>query len=200
MFKTIKRVGILGSYRLARDLFFSRIAYPGVRLIRMPWYIRGARYIRFGDQFTSGVGLRVDAFGEGRDQIVFGSSVQVGDYVHIAALQSVIIEDNVLMASKVYISDHDHGTYRGLGPQVTLPTHIQLEKPLQVNPVLIKKNVWLGEGVCILKGVTIGENSIIGALSVVTKSIPPNCIAIGSPARVIKRFDFSLQGWVTVSE
>ncbi len=55
------------------------------------------------------------------------------------------------------------------------------------SPVVIGNNVWLGRRVMVLKGVTIGNNSVIGAMSIVTKSIPPNCIAVGIPAQVILR-------------
>lgn len=57
----------------------------------------------------------------------------------------------------------------------------------KTNPIKICKNVWIGSSVVILPGVSIGENTIIGAGSVVTKSIPSNCIAIGNPCRVIKK-------------
>jgi maltose O-acetyltransferase len=56
-------------------------------------------------------------------------------------------------------------------------------------PILIEENVWLGYGAIVLKGVTIGKNSIIGAGSVVTTNIPANCIAAGNPCRVIKQHD-----------
>ena len=54
-------------------------------------------------------------------------------------------------------------------------------------PVIIEKNVWLGVNVTVLKGVTIGENAIIAACSVVTRSIPPNAVAAGVPAKVLKK-------------
>lgn len=195
-FLIVRRYGMFGSLRLARDVVASRLFFSKVRLIRFPWYIRGAQYINFGVGFTSGVGLRADAFGLHENQIVFGRNVQVGDYVHIAAMASVTIGDHVLMASKVYISDHDHGTYREMGGGVTLPGQLQIEKPLQVAPVKIGRNVWIGENVCILKGVAIGENSIVGASSVVTKSVPADSIVAGNPARVLKRFDHALSSWV----
>ena len=65
-------------------------------------------------------------------------------------------------------------------------------------PVHIGDKVWVGESVCILPGVTIGECSIIGAGSVVTKSIPPYSIAVGTPAKVIKRYNFDTRSWIKV--
>jgi lipopolysaccharide O-acetyltransferase len=65
-------------------------------------------------------------------------------------------------------------------------------------PVRIGQRVWLGEGVSVLKGVTIGDGSIIGAGAVVNKDIPPNCIAVGVPARIVKRFCAETGSWESV--
>lgn len=192
----LKRYGFFGALRLGRDLLMSRLLFSGVRLIRSPWYIRGAQHIVFGADFTAGVGLRADAFGEGDHQIVIGNQVQMGDYVHLAAVESVIIGDHVLMASRIFISDHDHGCYCGSGEGVTRPDELQSERELQAAPVKIGNNVWIGENVCILKGVEIGKNSIIGASSVVTRSIPENSIVAGNPARILKRYDETSASWI----
>lgn len=196
-FKTLRRYGFLGSLRLIRDIFLSKFISSQVRLIRYPFYLRGKSFIEFGKGFTSGVGLRIDAFGQKPKQVIFGSNVEVGDYVHIGALECVAIGDNVLMASKIYISDHDHGIY--VGQNISPAQQIQSEKTLQISPVVIGNNVWLGENVCVLKGVQIGENSIIGASSVVTKSIPANSIAVGAPAKVVKQYSATLNEWVPVN-
>jgi len=63
------------------------------------------------------------------------------------------------------------------------------------SPVKIGKNVWLGEGVIVMPGVTIGDGSVIGAHSVVSKNIPPACVAVGTPARVVKKYSFEKKCW-----
>ena len=110
-----------------------------------------------------------------------GGQIKIGDYclispgVRISAQQSIHIGNNVMFAANVYVSDSDwHGIYNRIRP-------FRCTKP-----VVIDDNVWLGEGVIVNKGVHIGANSVIGAGSVLTKSIPANVIAAGNPARVIK--------------
>jgi maltose O-acetyltransferase len=80
-----------------------------------------------------------------------------------------------------------------LGPNVQLltPTHpveadLRLEKWEAARPITISANVWLGGGVIVLAGVDIGDNTVVGAGSVVTRSLPANVVAVGSPARVIR--------------
>ena len=88
----------------------------------------------------------------------------------------------MLMASRIYISDHSHGEINS--EALMLP---RLQRPLvSKGPVIIEDNVWIGEGVCIMPGVTVGRNSIIGANAVVTKSFPANCVIAGIPATIIK--------------
>ena len=62
-------------------------------------------------------------------------------------------------------------------------------------PVVIEDNVWLCEFVSVLPGVTIGKGTIVGANSVVSKSLPPNVIAVGSPAKIVKKYNFTTQKW-----
>lgn len=184
-------------------LFFCRVitffVFSDSRLIRIPFFVRGRGLINFGRGLTTGVGCRFDAFLSGVDseiKLSFGNNVQVNDYVHIAAIEKVVIGDNVLVASKVFISDHNHGCY--LGVEQSDPLTPPVERPIVSSPVIIEDNVWIGEFVSILPGVTVGKGSIIGANSVVSRNIPPYSIAVGSPAKVIKRYDFVCKQWIKV--
>jgi len=122
-----------------------------------------------------------------------GKNVQINDYVHIGAAESLIIEDNVLIASRVFITDHNHGSYSNFLQDT--PYSIPIERRIVSLPTKIEENVWIGESATILPGVTIGKGSIIGANSVVTKNIPPNSIAVGIPAKVIKTFNDEYKIW-----
>ena len=143
----------------------------------------------------TGFNCRIDAYTESNKKFVIniGTNVQINDNVHIGAVESITIGDNVLIASKVFITDHNHGNYSG--DKQDSPKSIPQERLIHSKSVNIERNVWLGEFVAVLPGVTIGEGSIIGTMSVVNKSIPPYSIAVGSPARVIKKYNFDKKEW-----
>lgn len=152
--------------------------------------------MRIGEGLTTGVNVRLDAFGlRGSPPVLcIGCHVQINDSVHIGAIEQVVIGDHTLIASRVFISDHNHGNYQ-IRDSASAPDIPPAERPLSSKPVHIGRNVWLGEQVCILPGVTIGDGVIVGANSVVTHDIPKNSIAAGNPARVIRVFDASSQTW-----
>jgi lipopolysaccharide O-acetyltransferase len=196
----VRVYGWVGALRLARDWAATRVSMPQARLVRRPVYIRGRRWISIGPAFTTGPGLRLDAFpsdSAAGPVLTIGRDVQVNDYVHIAAVKSVTIGDRVLIASKVFISDHNHGSYKGATGQ-SHPAQPPASRTLHVAPVLIDDDVWIGEFVSILPGVHIGRGSVIGAQSVVTRDVPPGCVAVGNPARVIRRFNFDTSSWEPV--
>jgi acetyltransferase-like isoleucine patch superfamily enzyme len=195
----LKRYGLLGCLRLFFSLIYTKLFFKNARLIRLPFDIRNRKHIEIGDGLTAGFGCRIEAFpqkNEGGKILMFGANVEMNDYVHIAAGEKIIIGNDVLIASKVFISDLNHGSYKG--KECDSPLSIPNSRRLSTEPVIINDNVWLGEGVCVMAGVTIGVGCIIGASSVVTKNIPDYCIAVGSPAKVIKQFDFDKKEWLFV--
>lgn len=120
--------------------------------------------------------------------IYIGNHCYLGYYLTILAAADVVIEDWVLMASHIMISTENHG----INPESELA---YMEQPLTAKSVRIGEGSWIGEKVCILPGVTIGKKCIIGASSVVTKTIPDYCIAVGNPAKVIKKYNFEKHQW-----
>jgi lipopolysaccharide O-acetyltransferase len=199
MFKlisTISRYGLWGSLVLLKNLILTRIYFSSARLVRSPFRIRGRRFIQFGKRLTTGTDCRLDAFSsDNKICLKLGDDIQINDAVHIAAVNSVTIGSRVLLASKVFISDHNHGSY-GRDNTHTSPMIPPVERVLSSAPVIIGDDVWVGEFVAILPGVTIGKGAVIGTMSVVTKDIPEYSIAVGTPAKVIKQYDFEQKKWV----
>lgn len=179
------------------SLIHTKIFFKKARLIRMPFYLRGKKRFKYGKGFTTGYNCRFEVFdvhNRNSETLVVGENFKIGDYVHIAAGEEISIGDNCLIASKVYISDISHGDYSE-DPESSSPTTPPDERPLNTNPIKIGDNVWIGDNVCILPGVNIGNGCVIGANAVVNKDIPDNCIAVGIPARIIKKYDISSKSW-----
>lgn len=183
--------------RLCWYLFRTKLIDRKVRLFRFPLVIRGRKYIDFGEQLTTGVGCRFDCYpGDKPDEvkIQFGKNDQINDYVHMVGMDKITIGDSVLMASHVFISDNSHGSYKGdeFDSDPLIPP---TQRDYRTAPVKIGNNVWIGEGVIVMPGVTIGDGCVIGAHSIVCRDIPAYSIAVGSPAKVIKQYNFDSKHW-----
>lgn len=198
LYKLITSYGVLGFARLTFWLIITKVLYRPARLIRLPIHVRGRPCIRWGTGFTTGVGTRIDALGDlDQVQVRIGENVQLNDYVHIAAIECITIGNDVLIASKVFITDHNHGIYSGLSPHSD-PAIKPAFRALASAPVVIEDRVWLGEHVCVLPGVRIGQGSVVAAGAVVTRDLPANVMAAGVPAKVMKRYDGEAAIWVNV--
>jgi len=121
-------------------------------------------------------------------RLTIGDGTYIGNFAHIYCTSKIEIGQNVLFADRVYITDNLHSYQDIHAPIIAQPI-------LQLNEVYIGNGAWIGENVCII-GANIGKQSVIGANSVVTKSIPDYCVAVGSPAKIIKRYSFDQQAWL----
>jgi len=117
--------------------------------------------------------------------IIIGNHCSIGEYNHITACNKITIGDGLLTGRFVYIGDNAHGGLSWEESSVP-PINRQLRSKGEVK---IGNNVWIGDKATILGGVTIGDNVIIGAGSVVTHDIPSNSMVAGIPARVVKSLD-----------
>lgn len=129
---------------------------------------------------------------ENSKKIIIGEGTQIGSYNAFAAMNNLTIGKFVLFASYVTVTDHSHN-YEDIN------TPIMFQGSASKGPVIIEDNCWIGFGSHILSGVKIGKNSVIGANSVVTKSIPPFCVAAGSPAQIIKEYNSKTKSWEKVN-
>ena len=114
------------------------------------------------------------------------SRVGIGNVI----IGPVTIGDNVIMAQNIVASGLNHGY-----ENIHLPIS---EQPVSMAKITIEDDCWIGANAVITAGVTIGKHSIIAGGAVVTKSIPPYCVAVGNPAKVIKQFNFEKNAWERV--
>lgn len=123
-------------------------------------------------------------------ELIIEDGCTIGHFNHIYATNSIVLHKNVLTADKVYISDNLHGY-----EDINIPI---LKQPIvQKEAVEIGEGSWIGENVCVI-GASVGKHCVIGANSVVTKDIPDYCVAVGAPAKVIKKYDFHEHKWKKV--
>ena len=143
------------------------------------------QYVSFGENCSIGKDCFIGCWDEYAGikllpKLIVGNRFYVRERMTILCAGSIVIGDAVTFAGNVLLTNENHGT----DPL----SESYLDNPLDVADVVIEDGVWIGENVCVLPGVTIGKKSIIGAGSIVTKSIPEYSIACGNPCRVIKKF------------
>jgi len=131
--------------------------------------------IRFGRFVWIGDGTKIRCH-EG--QVEIGAKTVMGQECTISAYQHVRIGEQCVIADRAMFIDFDHGV-------------VEVERPIRLQGIYkrdveVGSNVWIGYGACILRGVRVGDNSIVGTNAVVTKDVPANAVVAGAPARVIR--------------
>jgi acetyltransferase-like isoleucine patch superfamily enzyme len=161
-----------------------------------PTTIFNEQYISIGDDVLIGPGVALSAgMVPGQECLVtpvvtIGDRCLIGRGSGIVGHFSISIGNDVWTGHHVYITDQNHGY-----EDITIPISKQSQPERAVS---IGDGSWLGHGSVVLPGVTIGRHVVIGANSVVTKDIPDFSVAVGVPAKVIRRFDESRQEWLSV--
>jgi acetyltransferase-like isoleucine patch superfamily enzyme len=134
--------------------------------------------VRLGRWSWIGHGTKIRAH-EG--EVSIGAKTVMGQECTISAFQHVSIGRECIVADRVMLIDFDHGV-------------VEVERPVRAQgiykrDVRVGNNVWVGYGACFLRGATVGDNAVIGTLSVVTKDVPDNAVAAGAPVRVLRMRD-----------
>lgn len=156
------------------------ISYPSETMV-------GKNFMTIGSNSSIGKHSIITAWDYlGTPVIKIGNNVILGDYIHITAVNSIEISDGVLTGKFVTITDNSHGRLNNIEELQQTPGSREVYSK---GPVIIKKNVWIGDKVTILPGVIIGDGAIIGANAVVTKDVPPFTIVGGNPAKIIKNIN-----------
>ncbi|MDA8162886.1 MAG: hypothetical protein M0022_08325 [Desulfobacteraceae bacterium] len=174
---------------------------------KKPYKLRGASRIHIGENFHAGSNLWLEAVtcygGQDFDPIIkILDNVSLSTHVHIACTNRIEIGNNVLMGSYVLITDHNHGYYDSLHSTRHESPYIPPARRMLTEDghITIGDNVWIGSMVSILPNTTIGNGSIIGCNSVVKGDIPSYSIAVGNPAKVIKKYSFDKEIWVDIAD
>jgi len=121
-------------------------------------------------------------------ELIIGDNVRIGSDLHISCMSRIVIENNVLMSGRIFIGDSIHDYHDITKPIINQPM-------ITTGNVRVKEGAFIGINVCILPGVTIGRNSVIGAGAVVTSSVPDYAIAGGVPARILSQYDKRENKW-----
>ena len=159
-------------------------------VINKPLQIDSANSISLGEDVYVAEGAWLMGNRERESTAYIMDGTVIGHFAHIVALHSVTVESNVLIADKVYISDCTH-----IYDDKSLP--ILKQGVRNLSPVKIGEGSWIGENVCIF-GASIGKHCVIGANSVINSDIPDYCMAVGSPGRIVKKYDLDAKKWVKV--
>jgi len=140
------------------------------------------------------IGDYVDIYGminsQNHGKVTIGSHTRLGRDASVQCCDSITIGSHVAIARDVVISDNSthpsSALFRKVKSMMPPSSTVHLWRYSAHKPVVIKDNAWIGERSRICKGVTIGENSIVAANSVVTKDVPDNSIAAGNPAKIVR--------------
>ena len=189
-------------YRFIYNFIYPRLPFYKYRfykigknsIIYFPTKYADTSIIYMGDNSTILQNARIQYFNNNQNK---NAKLFIGNRTYIlfdfSALvaEDIIIGNDVLIASNVLITSENHL----INPESKLS---YMSQGIESEKVIIEDGVWIGEKSVILPGVTIGKKSIIGAMSVVTHSIPEYCIAAGNPAKIIKKYNFDLHTWEKV--
>ena len=151
--------------------------------------LENPKNIFIGNHITIGysIWLAATPHTEKTPKLEIKDGCSIGNFNEFYCINEVIIEEKVLTADNVYISDNSHNYFN-----IELPILEQFV--IETSSVKIGEGTWLGRNVCVL-GANVGKHCVIGANSVVNKSIPDYCVAAGVPAKILKRYDFETKKW-----
>jgi acetyltransferase-like isoleucine patch superfamily enzyme len=180
----MRRVELRG--RLTRPWWQRRFAEFGAgSIVHKPAWVYGAHKIAIGRHslVLQGTWLSVEtpAWDSPGPTLQIGDRVGIRPYCMISAAESIVIEDDVIIAAFSSVIDSDH-TFSLGRPNV-------MHNPMATSPIRIGRGTWIAERVAVLRGANIGRCCIIGANSVVRGEIPDYSIAVGAPARVVGKVE-----------
>lgn len=167
---------------------YNAFHYP--ILVRKHCVFRNMKYAKAGKHLVISdyVELFINPPKGKKAELIIGDNVSIGRFSSIGCANKVVIGDDVTLAPHVHITDQNHG-------YDDIDTPIWRQPVVCPGPVVVGPETWLGYGVQVMPGVTIGKHCIIAAGSIVTKDIPDYSVAGGIPAKVIKKYNPLTHDW-----
>lgn len=189
--KIIKKV-----HKIIQYSKFKIYCFINKNKIIKPLIIRNPEYIFLENNVRIKNGSRIECYTDFANKklspkLNIRKNVIIGYNFSCLVADEIIIGKNTIIASNVLITTENHG----MNPEEDIPYHEQI---LNTGSVNIGEGCWIGEGVKILPNVNIGKKCIIAAGAIVTKNVPDYSIAIGTPAKVIKQYDFNKHKWIKI--
>jgi acetyltransferase-like isoleucine patch superfamily enzyme len=172
--RVLEPLGRLWSHARLRERFTPPLD-PSVVVLGVP-EIHGTGNIRLGRRLYLYPGLYLETQGTG--EIRIGDEVVISRGVHLVAFERIQIGEGSMIGEYSSIRDANHRT--GTDRALRWSGH-------ESRPIVIGRQVWIGRGVTVLPGVSIGDGAVVGANAVVTRDIPAGAVAVGIPARVVKK-------------
>lgn len=192
----MKEMIIAFAMRIRNMLFFHGYGHIGsCSYLLKPMRIIGKKYINIGDHCSILHHARIEVIRQWENKncqgcLNIGNHSSIEQRCHIIAANQLNIGHDCVISADVYIADCNH-KITGINKNIMV-------EPLEIKKTSIGNYCFLGIGVKILPGVTIGDNVIVGANSVVNKDVESNTMVAGNPAKIIKKFDTVLNEWVKV--
>lgn len=171
---------------LIYKLFFKKVGW--LSYLGCPIFLKGVRNISIGNKVRIFPHFRMEAYGTGIIKIEDNCSI--GQGLHVIASESVVISKSTTISFGVMVTDSDH-CYENIGVPI-------FDQPLKVRSTHIGENCFIGAGVKIQAGTRLGKHCIVGANSVVRGEFPDYSVIVGSPAKIVKRFNLEKKMWEKV--
>lgn len=171
---------------IKRRLKFLHIGYGHIGMgsvINKPLMICGKKYIHLGDKVTIRDGARIEAVSEWNGMkynptLIIGSGTTIEQNLHLTFASNLVIGENCMIMANAMITDISH-QYDNIG----MPP---MKEDVEIKETKIGDRCFIGKNACIMPGVTLGKDVVVGANAVVTKDVPDYCVVVGIPAKVIK--------------
>lgn len=175
--------------RKAKGFILSSFLNMKLKSVGVNVKLRGCAFIKQDGFLFLGDNCWIEAVASYREQLFtpslrFGKHVMLSNNVHISCMDSIVIDDNSLIGSNVYIGDHSHGSLSTGKIDISVPPY---QRPLDDSmPIYIGRNTWIGDGAVILAGSYICDGCVVGANAVVKGEFRAPCVIAGVPAKAVK--------------